>query len=55
VLLVVRAGDILYTIQSCYDDIEDKLVADLGCGPGMLSIGSALLGCGLARLLEVVN
>jgi len=22
----------LYTAQSMYDDIEDKVVADLGCG-----------------------
>ncbi|KAK2151435.1 hypothetical protein LSH36_363g02073 [Paralvinella palmiformis] len=36
----------LHTIQSCYGDIEDKLVADLGCGCGVLSIGAAMLGCG---------
>lgn len=30
--------------QSKYDDLENKLVADLGSGSGMLSIGAFLLG-----------
>lgn len=38
------ASVMLYTIQSKYGDLENKLVADLGCGCGMLSIGSFLLG-----------
>ncbi|XP_055297516.1 rRNA N6-adenosine-methyltransferase Mettl5 [Sitodiplosis mosellana] len=38
------ASVMLYTIQTKYNDIENKLVADLGCGCGMLSIGSFLLG-----------
>lgn len=38
------ASVMLYTIQTKYDDIENKLVADLGCGAGILSIGSFLLG-----------
>lgn len=38
------ASVMLYTIQTKYDDIENKMVADLGCGAGMLSIGSFLLG-----------
>lgn len=38
------AAHTLYTIQTNYDDIENKLVLDLGSGPGMLSIGAALLG-----------
>uniref|UniRef100_A0A1L8DRX5 Putative rna methylase n=1 Tax=Nyssomyia neivai TaxID=330878 RepID=A0A1L8DRX5_9DIPT len=38
------ASCMLYEIQSQYGDIEGKLVADLGCGSGMLSIGSFLLG-----------
>lgn len=38
------ASVMLYTIQTKYADIENKLVADLGCGCGMLSIGSFLLG-----------
>lgn len=37
------ASHFLYTIQNSYDDIRGKLVADLGSGTGMLSIGSAIL------------
>ncbi|KAM9035714.1 rRNA N(6)-adenosine-methyltransferase METTL5 isoform 3-T3 [Sarcophilus harrisii] len=37
----------LYTIHNTYDDIENKVVGDLGCGCGMLSIGTAMLGAGL--------
>lgn len=36
----------LYTIQSTFDDIEGKVVADLGCGCGVLSIGAAMLDAG---------
>ena len=38
------ASHMLYTIQTKYDDLENKIVADLGCGSGMLSIGSFLMG-----------
>ncbi|GAB1597996.1 methyltransferase-like protein 5 [Argonauta hians] len=40
------AACMLRTIHSTYDDIENKSVADLGCGCGILSIGSSLLGSG---------
>jgi predicted RNA methylase len=39
-----KASRMLYTAQSMYDDIEDKVVADLGCGCGVLSIGANQLG-----------
>ncbi|XP_062862217.1 rRNA N6-adenosine-methyltransferase METTL5 [Trichomycterus rosablanca] len=42
------AGCMLYTIHNTFDDIENKLVADLGCGCGVLSIGAAVLDAGLA-------
>lgn len=38
------ASQMLFNIQSNYNDIQDKLVADLGCGCGMLSIGTFFLG-----------
>lgn len=38
------ASNLLFTIQNNYDDLDGKLVCDLGCGTGMLSIGSAILG-----------
>ncbi|XP_015277726.1 PREDICTED: methyltransferase-like protein 5 [Gekko japonicus] len=56
------AACMLYTIHNTFDDIENKIVADLGCGCGVLSIGSAMLGAGLcigfdvdADALEVFN
>ncbi|XP_067649865.1 rRNA N6-adenosine-methyltransferase METTL5-like isoform X2 [Haliotis asinina] len=36
----------LHTIHTRYDDIEDKLIADLGVGCGVLSIGAVMLGAG---------
>ena len=38
------AAEMLFTAAYIYDDIEDKLVADLGCGTGRLGIGALLLG-----------
>lgn len=38
------ASNLLFTIQNNYDDLDGKLVCDLGCGTGMLAIGSAILG-----------
>lgn len=38
------AACMLHSIQSMFGDIEGKLVADLGCGCGTLTIGAALLG-----------
>jgi len=38
------AGCMLHTIESQYGDIHDKIVADVGCGTGMLSVGCCLLG-----------
>ena len=36
----------LHTISATFGDLEDKLVADLGCGCGVLSVGSVMLGAG---------
>lgn len=36
----------LFTIDSVYDDIEDKHVGDFGCGGGTLGFGCAILGAG---------
>ncbi|XP_026128706.1 methyltransferase-like protein 5 [Carassius auratus] len=41
------AGCMLYTIHNTFDDIQNKLVADLGCGCGVLSVGAAVLDAGL--------
>ena len=45
-VFVSLAACMLHTIQSRYGDIEGHLVADLGVGCGVLSIGASLLGCG---------
>ncbi|KAF5894959.1 methyltransferase-like protein 5, partial [Clarias magur] len=37
----------LYTMHNTFSDIKNKLVADLGCGCGVLSIGAAVLDAGL--------
>ncbi|VDO06620.1 unnamed protein product [Rodentolepis nana] len=38
------ASDILFDMQTRNDAIEGKVVGDLGCGAGMLSLGAHLLG-----------
>ncbi|KAK3913513.1 rRNA N6-adenosine-methyltransferase METTL5 [Frankliniella fusca] len=40
------ASHMLYTMQATYRDVEGKLIADLGCGCGALSLGAAMLGAG---------
>lgn len=38
------AACILHTAQTSFGDVEDAIVADLGCGTGALSIAAALVG-----------
>jgi predicted RNA methylase len=45
------ASRILYTIDTTFDDIRDKSIADLGSGSGRLTIGSAL--CGAHHVLGI--
>lgn len=47
------ASQALYTIQTSYADLEGRLVLDLGCGPGMLSIGAGLLGADFVLGVEI--
>lgn len=43
----------LYTIQTHYEAIENKLVLDAGCGPGILAIGASLLGAGVVVAMDI--
>lgn len=38
------ASCMLHTVQNKYEDLDGKIVADLGAGSGMLSIGALLMG-----------
>ena len=38
------AAIILTIISNTYNDIQNKVLGDLGCGTGILAIGAALLG-----------
>ncbi|XP_060810863.1 rRNA N6-adenosine-methyltransferase METTL5 [Amyelois transitella] len=47
------AAAALYTIQTQYNGIENKLILDAGCGPGMLGLGAALLGAGAVTAVDI--
>ncbi|XP_055616512.1 rRNA N6-adenosine-methyltransferase METTL5 [Toxorhynchites rutilus septentrionalis] len=47
------ASHMLYMIQTNYDDLENKLVLDLGSGAGMLSVGASLLGAAYVLGIEI--
>jgi ribosomal protein L11 methylase PrmA len=36
--------NVTITMIESYDDIIDKSIADFGCGPGILSIASSVMG-----------
>jgi predicted RNA methylase len=41
---ILTTAELIHLIESEHGDIEGKMVADLGCGVGVLTIGAALLG-----------
>ncbi|XP_050670335.1 rRNA N6-adenosine-methyltransferase METTL5 isoform X1 [Leptidea sinapis] len=43
----------LYTIQTQFESLENKLVLDAGCGPGMLSVGVSLLGAAAVIAVDI--
>lgn len=47
------AARMLHTIQASFGDIDGKLIADLGCGCGTLSVGAVMLGAGLCVGFDV--
>ena len=46
------AADILYTAHS-YNDIQEKVIVDLGCGTGIFTIGAWLLGASEAIGIDI--
>jgi len=49
------AACMLHTMAASFDDIENKVIADLGCGCGVLSIGSVMLGAGFVTGFDIDN
>jgi len=47
------AASMLWTIESSFQDISDRVVADLGCGSGVLSIGAVMLGAELVVGVDI--
>ncbi|KAK0057911.1 methyltransferase-like protein 5 [Biomphalaria pfeifferi] len=47
------AACMLHTMSATYDDLESKLVADLGVGCGVLSIGAVMLGAGYVLGIDI--
>ncbi len=47
------AACMLHTIEATFGDLEDKRVADLGAGCGVLSIGAVMLGAGFVTGFEI--
>ena len=45
----------LYTADTVYDDIEDKVVADFGSGCGILSIAANILGAGWVLCFLIIT
>lgn len=40
------ASQMIYLVDNEYNEIEDQIVADFGCGTGILAIAADLLGAG---------
>jgi len=47
------AADVLFIAGVSFNDIKNKTIIDLGCGTGILSIGSILLGANKVYAVEI--
>lgn len=47
------AARLVFTAEASYGDLRDKTVADLGCGCGMLTLGSLLMGAGVVTGFDI--
>ena len=43
----------LHTAEIQFGNLCGKVVADLGCGCGMLSVGSGLMGCDFCLAIDI--
>ena len=39
----------LHTMEATFGDLEDRTVADLGCGCGVLSLGAVMMGAAFVQ------
>jgi rRNA N6-adenosine-methyltransferase METTL5 len=47
------ATDMMFAIENSYEDLSGKMVCDLGCGSGMLTIASSLLGSSFVLAVDI--
>lgn len=47
------ASYMLHTAQTHYDSIEERVVADLGMGCGVLSVGASILGASIVTGFDI--
>jgi len=52
-MLLTCVAQMMYTAATTYDDVKDRVVADFGCGCGMLSIAAAILGAKKVYALDI--
>ena len=43
----------LHTAETRFGNLCEKVVADFGCGCGMLSVGSSLMGCDFCLEIDI--
>jgi len=47
------ASRMVHTMEASFGDIQGKMVADLGCGCGMLTIGSVMMGADMVYGFDI--
>eukprot|EP01091_Cochliopodium_minus_P004106 TRINITY_DN14022_c0_g1_i1.p1 TRINITY_DN14022_c0_g1~~TRINITY_DN14022_c0_g1_i1.p1 ORF type:complete len:213 (-),score=50.69 TRINITY_DN14022_c0_g1_i1:31-669(-) len=47
------ATEMMFTIENSFGDLDGKFVCDLGCGSGMLTIASSLLGASFVMAIDI--
>jgi len=47
------AACMLHTMEATFGDLEDRTVADLGCGCGVLSLGAVMMGAAFVHGFDI--